>query len=322
MNNFLNFAKAALVGLSLLFIFSCQRDPIVYPTSNYYLTLAFDGKDKDYINASDAPSLWSVTFFSGDDVTYNTFLSSANHPKELPYGGYLVGMTGGLQWGVIYGYTNQTLRYYDTQIRNRARATTETVNYNNNTPIIYAPERLFAFCGEMNVPYITNNDETHVIEAKMKERTQTWTLHVTGVQNLKNVASVTVFLSGQRRGCFLASEDYWEENAILIFSGKVVPRLGVTKAISDDTHEIQAVYSTFGKYPEAERCLMTVQIIGKNDGQYIVQEDVTDIVSNPEANGYVITLDGSSVNIPDKTDGGFDPSTDEWDNDITHIRIE
>lgn len=321
-NRLMTPAKAA-AAVSLAFMTavaatSCMRDPIIYPTANYYQAIELSGNVRNAPAEQDLPKIWTSSYYEQSSCSYSMYLTPAQHPADMPYGGYITGLEAGRKTGLVYNYDAGGVHFDATNSLDRVYAYTDVLNYSNGTPIIAAPSSIYAWCEELGIPFITKDDNVHVIKAVVEEVTQTWNVRVVGIEGIQNVESVSFYLSGQRRGCFLGNGGPFNERAIIFFGGSVVP-------VSDGEaggQEVRATYSTFGFFPEMEKALITVQINAKSTFTYYLQEDVTDIVSDPEAADYTIVIDGSSIEVTERKDGGFNPEAKEWDPEVTQIILE
>ena len=312
-------AIAAALAACALASVSCLRDPIVYATSDYYLQLKEGSPWREDVNLEDISRVWAVSSYVDGKRTYEMYVTPYQHPKGMPYGGYLTGFMAGNQTLLVYNYDISKLRFDMLSNLDKIRAYTDVLDYSNGVAVVTAPGPVYVYREEVNVPFITKSEGTYYIDAPVTELTQTWRVIVRGVRNVHNIALVDFFLSGQQRGCFLGKDEPWDDRALIYFVGEVVD---ATWEHDGMDKEVLATYSTFGVYTGAERVMLTVRITGTNGYQYFVQKDVTDIVADPAGNGYTIYVDGSEVEVADKTDGGFNPQAEEWDPDVTKIELE
>lgn len=314
-------AAGILAAMSAVVMLSgCKRDLIIYATSDYYMEIVFGEGEKWNLSSSNLPRMWAVGSYVDGKQSYEMYLTPSQHPSDMPFGGYLVGLSAGPQTLLAYNYDVNSLHFDMTSNLEKLRVYTDVLDYSNGVAVVRAPSPLYVYRETRSIPFITEGEGTYMIKAVMTEETETWTVIVRGVRATQNIATVDFFLSGQQRGYFLGKDEEWDERAIIYFTGQLVDASWSTRAEGDQ--EIVAEYSTFGRQSSIDRALLTVRITGTNGYQYFIQKDVTDIVADPAGEGFTIYVDGSEVEVAEKKDGGFDPNAEEWQPDVTEITLQ
>lgn len=307
-----------------LFSAACQRDPIVYPTSDYYVAIKVNASTSD----DSRPTMYSVNFY--DTLTHklvlNTYIKADQHPAGLPDGGYVTGITPGTYDLLVYNFDTRVASVANVDYLSQTYAHSSVAGYTNNVPVIYAPDHLYSYCERVNVPYITAEDGTYVIETVLDPRVEDWTVIVYGVKNLDIATGIMFYLGGQTAGTMLGPVKKLAERGIVMFPGAVREAQNYTPVDSLSTKSgenliIYTPYTTFGKLDEDMRCMMTIQITGPNGSVYYGQVDVTDQILDQQDKDHVIIID-SDIEVKPREDGGFNPLVDPWDPDVTTIVLE
>lgn len=320
----------AFVALSFAFLafvtMSCQRDPIFYPTSDYYVGIEVepDSFDEDFV----MPSVYVASFYDVNDgkLVYSTFLRGDQHPADLPMGGYVAGIEPGEYDLLVYSYNLRRSEINESNSWNRVYANANLIGRSNGVRVTYAPDYIYLYSDRIKVPYITEDDGVFIIGSKLESIVDTWNVIVCGIRNLDIAESVTFYISGQAGGRYLGLDHQVNERSIVTFDGscmeRVFPAVSSTKAFTDSVGLVAAGrYTSFGMLENVERVLLTVQIIGPNGSSYFGQFDVTDqlLDENNVQHLIVVYMDEE---IKEREDGGFNPEAKPWDPDVTQIILE
>ena len=311
-------------ALACILSASCQRDPIIYPTSDYYVAVKVNAETSD----STRPTMYAVNFY--DTLTHklviSTYIKADTHPAGLPDGGYVTGLTPGVYDLLVYNFDTRVSSVTNTDYLSQAYAHSSVAGYTNNVPVILAPDHLYSYCERVEVPYITAEDGTYIIETVLDPRVEDWTVIVYGIKNLDLAQSIMFFLGGQTAGTMLGPVKKLTERGIVMFPGETRMSQEYTPVDSPSTKSgegliIYTPYTTFGKLDEDMRCMMTIQLTGPNGSVYYGQVDVTDQILDQQDKDHVIIID-SDIEVKPREDGGFNPLVDPWDPDVTTIVLE
>lgn len=314
------FVIAALALLGGLLSASCQRDPIVYPTGDYYVSIKVNAKTSD----GSEPQMYAVNFY--DTLThrlvYNTYIHAASHPAGMPVGGYVTNLEPGTYDLMVYNFDTRIAEVVNVDYASQTYARSTVVGRNNDTPVINAPDHLYSYFERVTVPYVTEEDGTYVIETVLDPRVEDWTVIVYGIKNLDIAQSVLFLLGGQTAGTMLGPVKKLEERSIVMFPGVIREATEYqpdTK--SGESLILYTPYTTFGKLDADMRCLMTIQLTGPNGSVYYGQVDVTDQILDQQDKDHVIIIT-SDIEIKPREDGGFSPVVEPWDPEKTEITLE
>lgn len=300
---------------SAVILLSCQREDIVYNTGNYYLGLSLDVTADD---ASVLSSMYTVNFYdtASGRCVYSTYLRPDLHPSGMPAGGYVIGVEPGEYNVLVYNMGTVVSDVREADRFERVYATATLAGRVNGTPVLNNPDAMHYYAGRVTVPYITDKDEVYIIEARLRDAVQHWTVHVDGISNASIAESVWFYISGQEEGYYLGLDTPIGEKAVILFPGHAA---AVTKA-GDDA--VEAEFGTFGVDSGAERYLLTAVVTGPNGSVYYGQADVTQQVIlgyTSGSNEINVTI---TMEVEPRSQGGFDPRAEPWDPDVTVIILE
>lgn len=303
-----------LTGLSLTVLPSCEREPIEYATSNYYLELAQDSLGV----ALPAGSLWQVIFYDPQTKAkvYETFLTPNLHPEGFPAGGFVTGISAGEYDLVAFNFDTGVTTFSYGDASDRLYAYAPTAGYSGSTPVVREPDDLFIWSGRVFLPYVTEG-EPYIIETHPKPLLKSYDIAVGGIKGLDIAESISIFISRQDRGSWMCPVAPLEENVILMAPGEIRHVSTPTKAA--DSLMIWTPILTFGEVAEGsgQPVIVTVVITGPNGSYYHGQADITDQV---EAGEKVIIVN-MDFSVEPMTEGGFDPEAKPWDVIVTQIEL-
>ena len=294
-----------IAALASVFLASCMRDPIVYPVSNYYLSVEND-IPLDQRNEILAVNLYDPN--TGTKVFYN-YIHPYNHPKDRPVGGYLDGVMPGTYDLLVYGYDSRVTRVNNNENISKIFADTESIGYNNGVPIIKMPDHMVRYFARIEVPYVTENDKVHIIPTRPETVVETVHFILRGIRNYELAESFDFYVSGMAPGRWLKDDaERLEGNSIIYLNG--TPQR--TKAEGEvGTYEMDVL--TFGRNVEGNRVLLTVVLTADGGITSYTQVDVTEkfeAVLDGEASAVDIYLD---LEATERLQGGFNPTTELWE---------
>lgn len=319
----------SLVGTALVaaltLALSCQRAEIEYPTSDYYLAVAF----ADGSTAASHQTTFAAGFYDTETgkLAYSTLLRSESHPMGLPAGGYVTGLVPGDYDMVVYNFDTQRTSVHDAENWNRIYADAVMITRQNDVPVTFNPDHLWVYGERIHVPFITAGDGVFVIETSLASIVEEWTVTVDGIRNLDIAEGISFFISGQSRGQYLGAGDILKERAIVSFDGSVEKEV---LSEPDEENPVEADgeglvargrYRTFGALASADRVLLTVEVKGPNGSVYYGQADVTEQVFD-RANADRAIRATVDIEVAPRTDGGFTPEAKPWNPDLTTIVLE
>lgn len=303
------FVIAALALVGGLLSASCQRDPIVYPTGDYYVSIKVNAKTSD----GSEPQIFAVNFY--DTLTHRLinrfFIRPEAHPAGMPAGGYVSGVEAGVYDILVYNYDTKIASVRNTDFLSQSYSQSETASWHNGIPIIYAPDHLYSYCERVSIPFVTEDDGVYVINTVLDPLVEDWTVIVEGVKNLDIATGISFLLSGQTFGRTMQDAAKMQDRVLVLFQGVIAQRSPVETKSGENLY-IRTPYTTFGKLESDQRCLMTMTIMGPNGSQYVAQYDVTDQILDQQDKDHIIYLN-SDIVVEPRQDGGFDPQVQPWD---------
>lgn len=298
---------------------SCQRDPILYPTSDYYVAVKVN-IDTDRDPAAAEPTLYVASFYDtlSHKLLHRAYIRPASHPAGLPPGGYVQGIEPGAYDMLVYNIDSRVTSVENADYYPQVYARTGVNTYSGNTPIIYAPDHLYVCSERVHVPYITAEDGVYVIDSELSSVAEPWRVIVRGIRNLDIAQGLSFLLSGQTRGVMLSDRAKLSERAIVLFAGAV----DSVAVKSGEGLQVDTRYNTFGKLAGDDlRCLMTLTVTGPNGSVYYVQEDVTQQILESQDTDRTIIID-ADIEIRPREDGGFAPVAEPWNPSVVTIDLE
>lgn len=293
--------RLALILTCMAALLSCQRDPIYDEVSKYRFEFEID-QSVLYCKAA-LPELIQVMFYdpqTGKKVqeTYMT-----------PQGGYLHSFQSGTYDIVAFTMGSDRTDITYTKDLNLLTAETKTLQ-SSPVRIINAPGHVFTgVARSVVIPHLSEADPQFTLTLPLKSICDSWRVVVTGVRGLEYASNVSVYVFNQAEEVLLKDMTPTGSCAIRA-SGEALPDMGY----------IQSEFCTFGMNPEGQVSLRIV--IEAQDGRLHSREfDVTDQIRSKSNADHTITVDFPTELLP-LTQGGLDPSSDEWDENREFIDIQ
>lgn len=188
--DFKSFAYSAIIlvvaaGAS----FSCKREPLHEPFSDYYLQLE---NDYSAIHIKPrTPGMYEAVFY--DKVTHKEVGQSYLGTN----GGYLYGIPAGTYELIVYSFDSGNTTVSGLRDFTTALATTE--RYKDGDTLSYnAPDHLMvASDPDFEIPYFYDKDEPEILYAYPKTIMDTWCVVIDGIKGLKNAGAMDIYIDGQ-----------------------------------------------------------------------------------------------------------------------------
>ena len=311
----------AALALILVMAAGCYREPIVYPVSNYYLAVTMHRTPGYEYEEEEPAEILSVNVYDHNTgkLVLHTYIRPKYHPVGMPEGGYIDGLQPGDYDFLVYNFDTNPTEVHSEERLGKVYADTDVYGYSSLTPVIKAPDHLFTANIHEDVPYISAEDGVYYINADLSTVVEEWRVRVGGIKDLDKAESITVYVSGQCRGRMLGPDgDRIYERSIVMFQGRKAPN-GADVVPQGEEYVIYTPYTTFGRMP-GMRYLMTVAVTGPDGSQYMLQEDVTDIIEEHQDTDRTIDLEWD-VTIEGRKQGGFNPTSEPWDPEVHTIEI-
>lgn len=305
---------------------SCQRDEIIYPVSDYYLSFDFSESSVRGVHAADINRIYSVTFFEEgtNRYVYSTYINPFNHPAGMPEGGYIRSVEPGVYNVVVYGFDSKVTRVNNVQSYKGMYCDTDKYGYSDRVPVIMMPQDMLYDCVEVDMPYVSEKDDTYIMTVKPRTVCRYKRINVEGIRNLENVENVTLYVSGQCPGLMMGGGlTPVEGNSVILLDGRVARRGDPVTKADGELGDLYVVgdMTSFGYSDGGERCMLTIFVTGEGGVNSWAQVDITELIRESDAAGtdeIWVTVD-LEVNV--RLDGGFDPVADPWVADVTEMEL-
>ena len=319
----------ALVGL--LAVASCKRVPLYDASSKIWLELqlklAMDVTVSDTIDLNSYPQYYDKVHLKTPERLAACFYDMNTHQlvaKEYvgPTGGYITSVPSGTYDVLVYELGTLVTQVDNNEMRGQIKARTSDITQSvstgfmskttkadpNTDPVISEPDHLIvARLSGVFVPDYADIDGSYVIHADGQSSVETYSFIVRNVKGLEQVRSVQALISGQASSKFLWDGHNPTSTVNLL-----------TSAVADRTLNcLYGVYNTFGQIGAKVYLNFLVTTIAGDETVFPV--DITDEVDNPD---YVIVID--SLVIPpmgDKPHGGYNPTVNDWDDEVIDVPI-
>lgn len=276
--------------------FSCKREPLHEPFSNYYLQLETD-YSAIHIKPS-VPSMYEAVFY--DKETHKEVGQSYLGTN----GGYLYDIAPGTYELLVYSFdsgntTVSGLRDYTT-----ALATTE--RYKEGDTLSYnAPDHLLvASDPDFEIPYRVDREEPEILYAYPKTIMDTWCLVIDGIEGLRNAVALDIYVTGQ------SASNNFGPNVI----STTARTIHFPASIDAEGKKIYTPFCTIGKL-EDRKSIVRLVIQDPNQQTIICYGDVTSQFLDPENTGHFLYLH-FDIKIDPKKDGGMMPVVDPWNDNV------
>ena len=320
----------ALVGL--LAVASCKRVPLYDASSHIVLELQLklnqDMTVSDTVDLYSYPQFYEKVHLKTPDRLAACFYDVNTHQmvaKEYvgPTGGYITSVPSGTYDILVYELGTLVTQVENNDMRGQIKARTDDITQSvstrflskatkadpNTDPVISEPDHLIvARLAGVFVPDHADIDETYVIHADGQSSVETYSFLVRNVKGIEQVRSVQALVTGQASSKFL-----WDGH------NPTAPVNVLTTAVADRSLKcFYGVYNTFGEI--GGKVYLNFLVTTINGDEEVFPVDVTDEVDNPDN---VIVVD--SLVIPpmgDTPHGGYNPTVDDWDDEVIDVPIK
>ena len=180
---------------------------------------------------------------------------------------------------------------------------------NNTDLVISEPDHLMvARLSGVFIPDHADIDDTYVIHADGQSSVETYSFIVRHVKGFEQVRSVQALVTGQAQSKFL-----WDGH-----NPTATVNL-LTSAVADKGLKcFYGVYNTFGQI--GGKVYLNFLVTTINGEEEVFPVDITDEIDNPDN---VIVVD--SLIIPpmgNDPHGGYNPTVDDWDDEVIDVPIQ
>lgn len=295
---------AVIVSAMLM---SCRRDPILTREDKLEIRFNFDLSENDPAmhRKPVKPSLMTVGFYNPED---GRIVRTCHFNAE---GGKILGLEPGTYDILCYNANTEYTQVLFPENYNDALACT----YELESPadslgtVIREPDHLLV--GRLpgyTIPYLSTDDETHIITADVSTILDSYYLQVDSLKGLENINSVEVYLLGHSRDNRISSDTRGKDDVTLYIPCKV----------DFDKYCLCSTFCTFGKIPESVgKAYLHIVVTGAGGRTYDFEDDITEQYNDPS---HILKLCFHGE-IKPREQSGFDPKVNDWDDDITYINL-
>ena len=329
----MRFAKNIMLALvGLLAAGSCKRVPLYDSSSHIRLELQLDLNLNlslsDTIDLNSYPQYYEKVHLKTPERLAACFYDVNTHrlvAKEYvgPTGGNITSVPAGTYDILVYELGTIVTQVDNNDIRGQISASTSDITSSistrflskatraddNDDPVISEPDHLIvARLSGVFIPDHADIDDTYVIHADGQSSVETYSFIVRHVKGFEQVRSVQALITGQAGSKFL-----WDGH-----NPTATVNL-LTTAVADRAYKcFYGVYNTFGQIGGKVYLNLLVTTIAGDEEVFPI--DITDEIDDPDN---VIVVD--SLVIPplgDKPHGGYNPTVDDWDDEVIDVPIQ
>ena len=330
------FSAAVLIVAGLFSASSCKRVPLHDPESSIYLELSprldVGIAVPDTIDLQANPQYNSKLHIATPSRMVACFYDSKTHKladKEYvdAEGGYISSLPAGTYDMLVYQLGTSSTQTEKDGVRDEMRAFTSDITASagrwrrtsadprtkaNNDIVIVEPDHiLVARLASVTIPENAGSDGPYVIKADAATSLDTYSFIARNIQGIENARTVQAMVTGQAGSKYLWAGNY-----------PLTPANLLTSAVVDLPHKcFYGVYNTFGNF-SGKVCINLI-IIATDGQEHIFSSDVTDQVNDPGNTDHVIYIDDLiEITVSgDSGESGYNPTVDEWDDEIIDIPI-
>lgn len=295
-------AAFLFVFLQLLSFLSCRREEIYDLVSKY--RIEFEFVENIRYDDPGLPQKICVVFYdvSSGKKVYETYSGSD--------GCYLYAITPGTY--DIIAYALGTQRTHVTYVNDFNLVTAETnVIANGALKTVSSPDHLYAgVVRNCRIPYLSEGDPDFFLKFNLSTVCDDWKIIIDGVRNLEYASSIDIFIDSQWKEHYLGLNKK-EGGCILNLRGKKENIVGESIVIP---------FETFGMMQDVS-VKMEVKIMAADGQKHYGVFDISDQVFDPLNMKHIIRA-YFDTELKPLTQGGLDPSADDWDENRTTIGIQ
>lgn len=318
-----------LLPLLVLTLLSCKRIPLYdLGQQAVHLVLTLDLKldlevdldvdvDVEVSAAIKMPEHHKVLFYAPDDdhLRYTEFVDSTGGIISTPAGNYqMLVYSFGTEYVQIRGEGDiATIEAFTSDItasKSAALAScTRGTEDEPQGPIIYAPDHLLVARDLVEVPLMTNEEQSVVLHASSKTIVETYSFEVRSVVGAEYIESVEAFVTNQARSSFFGRGEVSQEPATLSFPVGVSRRKGC----------LYTTFNTFGKLPGESHSFLHVLIRDTGGKEHHFSTDITDQFEKKDH--HIIIDEPVDIPPPQTASGGIAPTVEPWNEETRDVPI-
>lgn len=265
------------------------------------------------------PTAMQVCFYDvvSHELVYETFISSAGDFVDVSAGTYdivayslnneVTNVTGTSTRAGSYAYTSgpgtvlSLTRSDDGEVR-------DPLYY----PVIYEPDHLYVGRQEnVVIPVVPEDSRIVVIDLDVTPLLESYTIQLLNVVGAERIRSASCYVTGQAPQRYLWDKRYPGNLCAVVFEAPV--------NVEDGT--IITAFNTFGRFNQVSAGVyLNLLVDDVNGRKYQWVYDITEQFDNPDNEKHDIVII-SAIVIPDKEEGGFNPSVSDWNAEIITVPL-
>lgn len=224
---------------------------------------------------------------------------------------------------LIYDYGTESTIVKDFYRFDFAEAYTESAPYSvlsrfntktgENPNILNQPDHLVVSANDHEIiPFHTG---TYTVTADAHSVVESWYIQIK-VEGLEYVSSAQAVLQGMFSANFISRDERVNDPEAAIW-------FQLQKSDDEGVPVICTIFNTFGRIPQSQNELAVTFNIRTSDGRTISRTfDISDLfLSEPAIKHNWLLIDEVITIDPPKSNGGFDPAVEDWDEEHHDIEI-
>jgi len=332
--------RLAIFGIVLLALAAgCSRIPLHEQGSGVYLHLTVDRSQDPLMEAYlDAhPSLREKFVGKMPEMVRACFYDAVSHDLVsedfLPPTGGFVSIRDGIYDVVIYSMGTEATQVSGSAKRAGAYAFTDPTGVrvrpqsahamgdeidnpitSAEQPVVFEPDHLFVgkIAGAV-VPVRPDDADPVILSAVLTSISESWSIEIPYIEGAERIRTAEVFVTGLADGRFL-----WD--------GRTTGRpcaIGLKSEIDAQGGRIDAVFNSFGRYPQPGSDVLVMVLVTTNSGaRCLFSYNAADQWLNPDNSAHRLIFD-ETMEIPgdDYKGSGVDPVVIGWEGEEITVII-
>ena len=265
------------------------------------------------------PTAMQVCFYDvvSHELVYETFISSAGDFIDVPAGTYdIIAYSLNTEVTNVTGTSTRAGGYAYTSGPGTVLSLTRTTGFEEMDPlyypVIYEPDHLYVGREEnVVIPVVPEDNRIVVIDMDVPPLLESYTIQLLNIVGAERIRKATCYVTGQASQRYLWDKRYPSNVCAVVIDAPV--------NVADGT--VLTAFNTFGRFRQVSAgVFLNVLIDDVNGRKYQWVFDVTEQFDNPDNEKHDITI-MSAIVIPEKEEGGFSPSVDDWNAEIITVPL-
>ena len=320
----------ALSVVAGILLASCHRIELKEPHSGVFIKfdiqvhpdiMSMYGEDYPFpaIVKGMMPTAMEVCFYDvvSHERVFETFVSSAGDFIDVPAGMYdIIAFSLNSEVTNVTGTSSRAGGYAYTSGPGMVLSLTRTSDFEELDPlyypVIYEPDHLYVGREEnVVIPVVPEDNRIVVIDMDVTPLLESYTIQLLNIVGAERIRKATCYVTGQASQRYLWDKRYPSNVCAVVIDAPV--------NVADGT--VLTAFNTFGRFRQVSAgVFLNVLIDDVNGRKYQWVFDVTEQFDNPDNEKHDITII-SAIVIPEKEEGGFSPSVDDWNAEIITVPL-